>query len=51
MPEATGDLIGNKTANKITIVSRTLPQNNDKYNNITMEYQKIINLLDHTSNQ
>ena len=28
IPEATGDLIGNETANKITIVSRTLPQNN-----------------------
>ena len=74
-------MIDNKIADKISKVSRSLPQNNsetvtnehdkeipkekyispekaiklltiwDWYKSIIMEYQKIINLLDNTSNQ
>ena len=74
-------MIDNKIANKISKVSRSLPQNNsetvtnehdkeipkekyispekaiklltiwDWYKSIIMEYQRIINLLDNTSNQ
>ena len=29
----------------------SLLKNKDQYNNITLEYQKILNLLDNTSNQ
>ena len=29
----------------------SLLMNKDQYNNITLEYQKILNLLDNTSNQ
>ena len=36
--EATGGFIGNKIANKITIVSKTLPQNNSE--TITNEHDK-----------
>ena len=36
--EATGDLIGNKTADKITKVWRILPQNNSE--TITNEFDK-----------
>ena len=38
--EATGDMIGNKIANKITTVSRSSPQNNSEA--ITNEHDKII---------
>ena len=38
--EATGNLIGNKIANKITEVSRSLPQNNSE--TITNEHDKVI---------
>ena len=40
--ETTGDLIGNKIADKITFVGK---------NEIKMKYQKIINLLDTTSDK
>ena len=82
--EATGDLIGNKVADRTTKVSKTSPKNTSEtnkeeilskiyvspalrhkiiddlrlkevnywqYNNIIMEYQKIINWLDDTTNQ
>ena len=47
--EATGDLIANKIADKITNVSKK-PFNNNN-NSIIMEYQKIANLLNDESNK
>ena len=51
--EATGDLIGNKIADKITSVGKIKILLNIKCNFccIKMEFQKIVNLLDTTSDE
>ena len=38
--EATGDLIGNKIADKITRVSKTLPQNNSGTNEEQISFSR-----------